>query len=94
MLLTDSEYGIDVLLGFNPCYLKSNGHNIHYCEFRAGTFGTMVSSAICGFLALMFSLWAIRRFRDPRYTWGAYYFAALCHFIACMFTSNLLSWLR
>jgi hypothetical protein len=80
----DAESGLADQLRFDPCYLKSNGDNIMYCEFRVGTYGCIVSAAFCALLGLIFACWSLQHDRIPRLTWGSYYFVALCNFIARM----------
>ncbi len=80
----DGDRSITPYITFDPCYLISNGDDIHYCEFRVATFGTMISAVVLSFLALIFSFWSLRYHRDVLYTWGSYFLVAMCQFIACL----------
>ena len=84
---TDAEPGLSASLQFDPCYLKPvTTVFIPYCNYRVGTFGCLVSATMCSFLAIIFSVWALRHRRNPHYTWGNYFFCALTHFVSCLFS--------
>ncbi len=89
--MTDDDDTLQLKLLFDPCYVFAGKTDINLCEKRVGTYGCMLSAAVCAFLAILSNLNAFGHHgtRTNKRGWGSYYFVSLFTFVTCKLNVSL-----